>query len=192
MNNVLTTIRFKSGTSVGLLEDDPEGGSLGMLFALNGGRVVSPAAPPMYMALFEAFRKVIHLPGTIGVRHGLVSQHPVFSSSVTVRTRVCVALRVRYHRQPMQLAMMDRNPLSVTLEGVGEKLVATVLQQTGERGFGLFAAQRIRKGDLVATYGGIVMPDDTMTDQSNTMKLYARASSGYVRTTYTSNVTTGR
>lgn len=66
---------------------------------------------------------------------------------------------------------MRLHPKPEKLEDIKQRLPSTVLLQTGNRGFGVYAAAAIRKGELVATYGGIVLPNIAMCDQSNTLKL---------------------
>ena len=75
---------------------------------------------------------------------------------------------------------MSLAPSPERLEDIQEQLPSTVLLQTGHRGFGVFAAAQIRRGSLVGTYGGIVLPNMSMCDQSNTLKLTTAKDSEYV------------
>ena len=176
-NNLLGLLQFTKGASLGLIEHNPMTGSIGLVFALSGGCVVSPTTTPTHRALFRAFTQVTQVPGRIGVRRGAVCQHPVYSSSIIVKTQVSCGMLCQFNNQVMQDALGSDGDREVTLEELRKELASTVLTQTRRTGFGIFAAESIRKGDKVGTYGGIVLPNTSLCDGSNTLKLYAHEAS---------------
>lgn len=179
-NALLNELVFKTGTHVRVIDMAPGIGANGLMFALNGGRATSPGASPTLSALYGAYRSNVLLRGAIGLHNGQVCQQPSFGSSVCAKTKVWMSFTNQHHAQVLQEAILHHECVEVSFHDLRSSLPATVIKQTGTRGFGIFAAEPIKKGALVATYSGLLHTNPGMVDQQNTLKVSSNPGSMYV------------
>ena len=88
LNTLLGQLRFTTVSALTVIDTDANDNVLGLMFALNGGVVVSPNATDAHFKLFAAFRHTCQLPGLIGVRNGMICRQPVYASSIAFRRQV--------------------------------------------------------------------------------------------------------
>ena len=85
------------------------------------------------------------------------------------------------HRQVVHNVLTRLGSEGTSIQELQDALYTTVIRQTGVKGFGLFAAEAIPRDALVATYGGVVLPDAEMCDSMNTLKLVRKKAYRYAR-----------
>ena len=88
VNCTLSQLQFGHCSRLQLVDATPLMGAPGLMFAINGGYAICPGRGEMYQDILRAVAAVLQLPGGIGIYHGAVAQHPVFSSALTVKTQV--------------------------------------------------------------------------------------------------------
>lgn len=87
-NAILSALRFYEQKSLHVIDTNDTGGFIGLMFATHGGYTVCPGASAASQSLYAALSTVLQAPGCVGIWDGVISQHPVYSSSVRVKTQV--------------------------------------------------------------------------------------------------------